>query len=60
MDLLGHELLESASAVGVFMRRNDQLQHFVNAHRGSLVRGSARSKRLQWSSGGIGRGQPGA
>ena len=33
MDLLGHELLESASAVGVFMRRNDQLQHFVDAHR---------------------------
>lgn len=33
MDLLGHELLESASAVGVFIRRKDQLERFTNAHR---------------------------
>ena len=33
MDLLGHELLNSASAVGVFIRRKDHLQRFTNAHR---------------------------
>ena len=33
MDLLGHELLESASAVGVFIRRSDQLERFTHAHR---------------------------
>ena len=33
MDLLGHELLNSASAVGVFIRRRDQLERFTNAHR---------------------------
>jgi hypothetical protein len=33
MDLLGHELLKSASAVGLFIRRKDQLQRFTNAHR---------------------------
>ena len=33
MDLLGHELLNSASAVGVFIRGKDQLERFTNAHR---------------------------
>ena len=33
MDLLGHELLKSASAVGVFIRRSDHLQRFSHAHR---------------------------
>ena len=33
IDLLGHELLDSASAVGVFMRSSEQLQYFTNAHR---------------------------
>ena len=33
MDLLGHELLTSASAVGVFIRRSDHLQRFTHAHR---------------------------
>ena len=33
MDLLGHELLESASAVGLFIRRRDQLESFTQAHR---------------------------
>ena len=33
MDLLGHELLNSASAVGLFIRRSDQLERFTNAHR---------------------------
>ncbi len=33
MNLLGHELLESASAVGLFIRRKDQLERFTNAHR---------------------------
>ena len=33
MDLLGHELLESASAVGLFIRRSDHLELFTHAHR---------------------------
>ena len=33
MDLLGHELLKSASAVGVFIHRSDYLQRFTHAHR---------------------------
>ena len=33
MNLLGHALLDSASAVGVFIRNSDQLERFAYAHR---------------------------
>ena len=33
MNLLGHALLDSASAIGVFIRNSDQLERFAYAHR---------------------------